>query len=243
MTLGGQLAPFLRGQLAPIGGSNVRHYTETDRWFYLADDTTAIPSNNIDLYSERKDGSFGPGYFEPREAVKGDVARAVLYFYTMYKEEADAADPDYFDMMKNTLLLWHNYDPVDSIEYIRNILKSNYQEGKMNPFILDCTLAHRGYSDGVQAQCDTSHNSSTDNYSYDTLKVYPIPASDYLTIQHPESDKPIRITVSNFNGTMSLTLNTFLPTIVNISHLDPGKYYLRMYSGSKIITVVSFIKT
>jgi len=58
---------------------------ETDVWY--TDDVSMenIPTNSIEGYSERLNGGFGNlGRFEPRESVKGDIARAVFYFYTMY---------------------------------------------------------------------------------------------------------------------------------------------------------------
>ena len=51
---------------------------ETDTWYYLTLTLNTIPSSNIDLYSERRNG-----FFEPREDHKGNVARAMFYFYTM----------------------------------------------------------------------------------------------------------------------------------------------------------------
>ena len=57
---------------------------QTVDWFYLNNTLNTIPNSNIELYSEDINGEF-----EPREDHKGNVARAMFYFYTMYKEEAD----------------------------------------------------------------------------------------------------------------------------------------------------------
>ena len=46
------------------------------------------------------------GKFEPRESVKGDIASAVFYFYTMYQEEANEADFEFFESMKEVLISW-----------------------------------------------------------------------------------------------------------------------------------------
>ncbi|MCU0347379.1 MAG: endonuclease, partial [Saprospiraceae bacterium] len=59
---------------------------QTEDWYYLGQEISSIPTSNIDKYSER-----GNGRFEPREDHKGNVARAMFYFYTMYKGQADAA--------------------------------------------------------------------------------------------------------------------------------------------------------
>ena len=58
---------------------------QTQTWFYLGQQQSNIPSANRDLYSEYS--SIG---FEPPEAQKGDVARAMFYFYTIYRIQANA---------------------------------------------------------------------------------------------------------------------------------------------------------
>jgi hypothetical protein len=121
----------------------------TDNWYYKAIARTTIPTTNIDFYSEAIDGKF-----EPRESVKGDIARGMFYFYTMYKDDADNADPNFFEEQKSTLCSWHYADPVDEAELARTHRIADYQGGKVNPFVLDCTLAERTYCpDG--GQCST----------------------------------------------------------------------------------------
>ncbi|HJW27859.1 MAG TPA: endonuclease, partial [Saprospiraceae bacterium] len=70
----------------------------TQRWYYLDMEQSLKPVTNIDAYSEYKSGAF-----EPREASKGDIARAMLYFWTIYHEDAVQADPLFFDEMKADL--------------------------------------------------------------------------------------------------------------------------------------------
>lgn len=110
----------------------------TQQWFRGAQVFTSQPATNKDQYSESRTGQF-----EPREAVKGDLARAVFYFYTMYRAQANAADPNYFALQRPTLCLWNALDPADSAELVKTWRIAPYQEGKPNPFVLDCTLAHR----------------------------------------------------------------------------------------------------
>ena len=68
---------------------------ETQAW--LINDLTLYskPSANLHKYSEQKIGQF-----EPKEQHKGNAARMVFYFYTMYQEEAMAADSDFFSQQK-----------------------------------------------------------------------------------------------------------------------------------------------
>jgi len=97
----------------------------------------------------------GSWYFEPRDEVKGDVARMLFYMAVRYEGE----DGDYVDLelttdlyqfedsgvaIKNSklpyyekldvLLRWHLEDPVDEWEINRNNVIYGYQNNR-NPFI------------------------------------------------------------------------------------------------------------
>lgn len=64
----------------------------------------------------------GRDTFEPQDSFKGNVARAVFYFYTIYKPQALQADTSFFDLQKEILLEWHTQDPVDDQELKRTHL-------------------------------------------------------------------------------------------------------------------------
>ena len=74
---------------------------ESTQWYFQNEVKNNIPFQDINSYSERVNGRF-----EPREVHKGNVARAMFYFYTMYKEEADEADAHFFDIQIETLCKW-----------------------------------------------------------------------------------------------------------------------------------------
>jgi endonuclease I len=128
----------------------------TQKWYHLGIETSVKPSSNIDLFSE-----FKAGVFEPREAVKGDIARAMFYFWTIYRDDAVQADPLFFDLMKDNLCLWHEEDPVDTFELIRTQRIASYQDGKENPFILDCSLVKRAYCPNLE-ECTIVANEPVD---------------------------------------------------------------------------------
>jgi hypothetical protein len=109
----------------------------TETWFWLSYSTNNIPSSNIDEYSENNNNGF-----EPREDNKGDIARAMFYFYTIYN---NVADDSFFNAQKNTLYQWHNEDPVNNIEINRTWSIANYQNNIPNPFIIDPSLIYRIY--------------------------------------------------------------------------------------------------
>ena len=78
----------------------------------------------------------------------------MFYFYTMYKAQADLANSTFFEAQRETLCLWHYADPVDSLEWARTFLIAGFQQGKPNPFVLDCTLPERSYCQGMGLVCD-----------------------------------------------------------------------------------------
>lgn len=119
---------------------------QTASWYINDDKQSAIPNNNIDGYTE--DTGF---LFEPREEHKGNVARAMFYFYTMYRSSADS---DYFEEQKDVMCQWHFEDPVDQEEWERTYLIAEAQETKPNPFVLDCSLASRFYC-STDPVCET----------------------------------------------------------------------------------------
>jgi endonuclease I len=82
--------------------------------------------------------------FEPRDAVKGDVARMIFYMAVRY--EGDNSEPnlevvDHVNTYPNpehgklsVLLQWNEQDPPDDFEMHRNEVIYSYQENR-NPFI------------------------------------------------------------------------------------------------------------
>ncbi|MOA33361.1 Extracellular ribonuclease precursor [compost metagenome] len=82
-----------------------------------------------------KRGTDGQGntVFEPRNEHKGNVARALLYFYTVYGQNS-STDMVNFRIEEPTLLKWHQQDPVDADERKRNDIVFGVQ-GNRNPFV------------------------------------------------------------------------------------------------------------
>ena len=121
----------------------------TNRWYINSSTSSSTPSSNIDGYSEWRSNTV----FEPRENRKGDIARAVFYVYTMYN---NLIDQEFFEEQKATLCDWHHADPVDEREFQRSNRVAYYQEGKPNPFVLDCTLAERLFCESNSEPCDNT---------------------------------------------------------------------------------------
>jgi hypothetical protein len=113
---------------------------QTTSWYLDDDELPVKPSSTeIDKYSEFKRGSF-----EPREAKKGDIARVMFYFRTVYPELAKAS---FFEDQRDILCKWQAADPIDATEVARSRAIALTLQGNENPFVLDATLPKRTYCD------------------------------------------------------------------------------------------------
>ena len=109
---------------------------QTQTWYWLDYALNDPPNQNRDKYSES-----ASTLFEPREEVKGDLARTIFYFYTMY---SDVANQEFFNLQKEILYDWHQMDEITNHEINRTWDIADYQDYP-NPFIIDDTLIQRCY--------------------------------------------------------------------------------------------------
>ncbi|NNF08341.1 MAG: hypothetical protein HKN21_16390 [Candidatus Eisenbacteria bacterium] len=125
---------------------------ETDLW-YLEKQVLADPEAKfLDDYSEldrtHPNASYD-GRWEPPEDIKGNIARAMFYFFTMYSNEANGEDRNFFPAQVDQLRQWHLEDPVDPAEYERTCAIAPHQDDRVNPFVIDPTLVDRAYFEKV----------------------------------------------------------------------------------------------
>ncbi|GAB3342877.1 hypothetical protein GCM10027429_33000 [Marivirga atlantica] len=103
--------------------------------------------NDVENISENAEGEAPDTYtnsdfWDPRDEIKGDVARILFYMATRY--ESDFLDLELVDRISGsndpelgvlyTLIKWHEQDPVDQYEIDRHEGAYGYQENR-NPFI------------------------------------------------------------------------------------------------------------
>jgi endonuclease I len=94
-------------------------------------------------HEEAPDTCYDEDSWEPRDEVKGDIARMLFYMAVRYEGNGEP-DLEVVDRVNtsgptqgklSTLLEWHKQDPVDDVERRRNdIIYENYQHNR-NPFI------------------------------------------------------------------------------------------------------------
>jgi hypothetical protein len=216
----------------------------TQKWYYRDAILNSIPTNNKNFYSE-----YGNQHFEPREIKKGDIARAMFYIKTIYKEQTEAEDPSFFEHQKDTLCKWHFQDPVDSLEWERTWKIAKYQDDKPNPFVLDCSLASRTFCDFINEQCAKL---STDElpFGYDyQVKIFPNPVEDNLIIsmENPELNQ-LDIRIFNYLGeivsifNLSIKDSSKLEFNMNVSDMKPGIYFIGIRGISNNYSLYLFKK-
>ena len=112
--------------------------------------------------------------FIPTEYSKGKIARSLIYFsikYNFINKLSDIINPI-------TLLKWNFNDPVDSNEYLKNIISYRYQKN-VNPFIINSDLVLYSLLDIIDL--DINEQLINDIFNDRKFKnIDPIPAIDYI---------------------------------------------------------------
>ena len=125
-------------------GTDLHHLRPTDA-------SVNSSRSNLDFdnggneHSEAKGNFYDSDSWEPRDSVKGDVARMLFYMAVRYEGDSGEVDLELNDRVNNgsapyhgklsVLLQWHKDDPVDQFERTRNeIIYTDYQHNR-NPFI------------------------------------------------------------------------------------------------------------
>jgi hypothetical protein len=205
--------------------------TDTDEWIFNTTATASTPAVGVrDDYSEIQTGES----WEPRENRKGDIARAIFYFFTMYPsyDMRDVGDV-------TTFCDWHKNDPVDERETTRNELIFAFQDN-YNPYYLHPHWANYAYGCEVEVPTSTTLQLREQQFS-----VYPNPAVDFLNIQIKDwQNYPLSGEIIDVRGQLlqSFEMN-HSQMAVDIQSFEIGNYLLLLKNteselvGTKLITV------
>ena len=175
-----------------------------------------------------RDLGFITGEFEPTESAKGNVARSMFYFFTMYQQEALEADPDYFESMRNDLCQWHVMDETDANEIKFTNLIAKVQDDKANPFVLDCSLALRSHCAHLEFTCNDRITSTIDITNYNIVTVYPNPSDGTINIQSTEGIGSRNLLIYNSRGQLVLSQSINGNLINKKLDLPAGLYTLQL---------------
>jgi hypothetical protein len=154
--------------------------------YWLLDDKVFMrpDQKRIDQYSESSSN-----VFEPRESKKGDIARALFYFYAIYGATFSKKSKAFFTSMLPDICRWHRTDRIDSTEYSRTMAIGRIQSN-VNPFIFDSSLAER---------CYCAAYPSTPEKSY-FFNIYPNPSKGLFYIDIENYKGPVIMKISKASG-------------------------------------------
>lgn len=165
------------------------------------------------------------GYFYPGDEWKGDIARMMMYMYVRYKSQCNATfvgsgSTTYNVDMPNIFLEWNKEDPVSQYEKNRNSILQNMQ-GNRNPFIDNPYLATLIW--GGPAAENTWSNLSSQDFSLNTIAVYPTLTTGEIHIENTTADKYIYTVYNSLGQQVKATISD---NTVNITGNTSGLYFL-----------------
>jgi endonuclease I len=170
--------------------------------------------------------------FEPRDEVKGDVARMIFYMAVRYEGLDSYPDLELTEEMLpqsnkeplhgvlSTLLDWHRNDPVDAWEENRNnIIFKDYQKNR-NPFIDFPILAEHLWGTKIGTNW-SKEVLSVENLKEMVLSVYPNPVANKLHLKGFGENSKIAIynTVGKMVLTTQIDANNSVIDVSNFSGL------------------------
>ena len=158
----------------------------TDIWYRNDYSQNNIPQQYINEYAEKYNPTNQNNEsFEPREEQKGNTARSMAYFYSIY---LNVADDQFWDIQKEVLFEWHYYDQVDELELNRTWTIAYYQDDIPNPFVIDPTLFWRSYF--IEDYPVGDVNNDLDLNILDIIMIidYILENSDFINLQIHQSD-------------------------------------------------------
>ena len=209
-----------------------------------------VSANSTELDCKKGDNVDGVLSFEPKESIKGDVARTLFYQTITYNGISGSwafnnlqsnGDIQNVDL----LLQWHAQDPVDNFEIARNELIYN-EQGNRNPFIdnpewVDCidfkTMTLNGSCplDTAQDVIDSTISIIDFNESKNLI-VYPNPVTSSAYVKLLDNEEIISLDLLNMNGSkvsfkseIDRNISTF-----NVEGLSKGMYIMQINTKDKV---------
>ena len=182
--------------------------------------------------------------FEPRDEVKGDIARIILYMDLRY--EGGTGEPNLVVVdglttypnpqigTLSTLLEWHVQDPPDAFEKRRNDIIFKWQ-GNRNPFIDYPEFVNYLYNDNPQINPINISNVNIDPISIEGEQNFNISANVLSEI-----NCPIETVTLNYGNSWWDVTNNINMTLNNNGEYEcpvPGQPYNTMFCYSITATI------
>ena len=184
--------------------------------------------------------------FEPRDEVKGDVARMMFYMAVRYEGLDSYPDLELTESMLpqgnkepihgvlSTLLEWHRNDPVDTWEKNRNnIIYDSYQNNR-NPFIDFPIIAEHIWGTKIGVNWTGDEALGVNDFKRVSLIIYPNPASKNISIKGLNAKAQVNIYDTLGRKVLELQIDTD-NIIIDVSKLK-GMYLVNLVTQYKSVT-------
>ncbi|MGE4289524.1 MAG: endonuclease [Salinivirgaceae bacterium] len=187
----------------------------------------ANPSENSSRSNDYFDNSRTADTYEPRDEVKGDIARILFYMTVRYSnlELVNSAPATYQMALLDVLLDWHNEDPVDDFERNRNEVIYSYQNNR-NPFI-----------DHPEYVASIWNPTSVNLAAKQEIRVYPNPTSNVLYV---DGTKDASYSIINILG-RQVQEGESGDEAIDVSALPQGKYII-LFEDKATVVAKTFVK-
>lgn len=162
--------------------------------------------------------------WEPRDEVKGDVARMMFYMVVRYEGDNGELDLELVDYTNtsgpkfgklSTLRDWHAQDPPDAFEENRNNIVHDYQNNR-NPFI--------DHPEWVECVWGDNCGTSINNFSEIKISFFPNPTNNKITIVSRNNIQSVNLYDICGKNVFNIICKNNNEITVNISHLPKGIY-------------------
>ena len=186
--------------------------------------------------------------FEPRDEVKGDVARMIFYMTIRYEGLDSYPDLELTELVLpqenddpvhgvlSTLLEWHRIDPVDDWEKNRNnIIYYSYQNNR-NPFIDNPFLATLIWS-GPNAENKWNFNSTNNKYNHAIEMAYNS-YENTISLNHIENENLKTVELLNLNGQI---IEMFYSSNFSLPNISKGIYFIKLNLGNEVLIRKIFV--
>ena len=183
--------------------------------------------------------------FEPRDEVKGDVARMMFYMAVRYEGLDSYPDLELTESMLpqenkepihgvlSTLLEWHRNDPVNEWEKNRNnIIYDSYQNNR-NPFIDFPIIAEHIWGTKIGVNWTGDEALGVNDFKRVSLIIYPNPASKNINIKGLNAKAQVKIYDTLGRKVLELQIDTDNNTI-DVSKLK-GMYSVNVVTQDKSV--------
>ncbi|MBN2891899.1 MAG: endonuclease [Bacteroidales bacterium] len=216
------------GTTAPAG-SDMHHLRPTDASVNSSRGNKHFAEGGTQ-HSEATGCYYTDDTWEPRDAVKGDVARMIFYMATRYEGgngEPDLEVVDYIPSddaaplhgVLSDLLAWNEQDPPDDFERTRNNVIYGYQ-GNRNPYIDHPEWVCLVFG----SDCPTAVNEISNDFS-----IYPNPAENMVNIEISNVFSATTIKIIDITGKVVFETDKAMSlNAIDVSGFKTGVYLVEV---------------